>query len=329
MPLTVTPRPLFRQPLEEAAFAGHDEVVRIFLDFLSSTSSAHIVSNAKDAVFYCACRGVNLSTLDIVFDSLRVECAEWGEVLVGTMDEVTDVEVFKRLYSSAEEFIHAEKSDDEQTKDELLSDLLYPAAVKGAVPLIEHLLELGATPKKPASSREPDQEDASDPDDPLDQKDPSYDEDPSGYAVACGHTDAVIYMLEKGFRPRDLSEVPVDDCLVGAVRWESLRMVEAILSHIDRGSPHFGKRLEASLQMAMERENERILSRLLTLGSAALNNRMIRRVRNRAEYVLGLESMADFLQGYLAADEDSRISSPLPSTYSGSSGSDSESSGTE
>ncbi|KAK8137305.1 hypothetical protein PG984_005245 [Apiospora sp. TS-2023a] len=269
-------QPLFRQPLEEAAFAGHDEMVHLFLDFKSSTSSDLAVRKAKALVFYEACHGGKLSTLDIVYEPMRQEFAEWEEALVGNMDEVTDVEVFKRLWSCAEDSINAEKSEDEQTKDEILSSLLYQAAGKGAVPLIEHLLELGATPENPASSREPDQEDLSDQEDAF-QKDPSYDEDPLEYAVACGHTEAVIYMLEKGFRPRDIPEIHVDDCLVGAVRWESSRMVEAILSHIDRDSPNFGKRLEASLQMAMERENERILSRLLTFGSAALNNRMIRR----------------------------------------------------
>lgn len=285
-------------------------MVHILLDFKASTSDPLAVRKAKAIVFDEACRGGKLSTLDIVFESMRAGYAAWEEALVGTMEEVTDVDMFKRLYSYTEEFIDAEKSEDEGSKDHILCNLLCQAAGKGAIPLMEHLMELGATPENPAWSRESDVE------------------DPLEGAVIGGHTEAVIYLLEKGFCPGDFPKVPVDDCLVAAVRWKSLHMVESILSHLNRESPDFGRRLESSLEMAVERENERILSMLLTFGSTAVTNKVIRRLKYKAED-LGLESMADFLRGYLPADDDSALSSPTSSTWSESSGSDNDLSGSE
>ncbi|KAK7998955.1 hypothetical protein PG991_014630 [Apiospora marii] len=322
MELTMSPRPLFRYPLEEAAFAGHDESVHVLLDFMSATSDDEAAYRAKESVFWDACRGGQLSTLEIVFESMREVCTEWDELLMGTMDEVADVGVFKRLYSSDTDFIDAEKSEDEESKDELLCRYLCLAARKGAMPLMEHLIELGATPENPVWSGGSDQED------PLDQEDSLDQEDPLDEAVTGGHTEAVTYLLEKGFRPRDYSRTNDNDCLIGAVDWDNPRLVELILLHLNRESPNFGKHLVGSLEMAMQRENERILSMLLTFGSTAFTDKAIRKVMYHAE-TLGLDSMAHFLQGYLPADDNDLLLAPLPSTGSESSGSDIESSGSE
>ncbi|KAK8036260.1 hypothetical protein PG993_008874 [Apiospora rasikravindrae] len=179
------PCQLFQNPLDIAASKGYIEIVRLLLDVLRSDSSdASAIDRARHSVFLSACRGGQISTLEMVLEPREEGDTKWDQNLYYGMKRVTDVEVFKRLYSSAKGFLHAEELRHEPHQrrywpTSVLPNFLWLAALRGAIPLMEFLIELGATPEtehtwsKVPSERLP-------------------------VEAARGHGEAVVYLLEKG-----------------------------------------------------------------------------------------------------------------------------------
>ncbi|KAK8062799.1 hypothetical protein PG997_014896 [Apiospora hydei] len=252
-------------------------------------------------VFTNACQGNHLSTLEMVLEPREEGDTKWDENFVKNMWHVTDVEVFKRLYSSAKGFLHVEELRDEFRQPRywpttVLPDFLCHAAGQGAIPLMEFLMELGAVPEK-EHTWTPEERDT--------WSDPPRERSPLRNA-ACfrrGNAKAVIYLMEKGFPPRDH--------LTEAVKHGGQQTVEALLSYLDKESPLLPGILEEGLKVAVRTENEPFMRRLLEgFGSTIISNEAIERQRRDAQS-MGLDSMAEHLRRYLNT-EDLGHSLPRP-----------------
>ncbi|KAK8036259.1 hypothetical protein PG993_008873 [Apiospora rasikravindrae] len=262
-------QPLFEDPLSSAALAGDDEIVRLFLDFKQLTSAHSAVAVARRIALPAACRGNHLSTVELVLQSKpqKHDPTEWNTVLYDALFEVTDVETFKRLYEAGRTFLHTENLPRGHSPgfwvNTSLPHLMYCAAERGAVPLMDHLMGIGATAGSSVDGN-------------------TLNEITVGAAASKGQTEAVVWLLQKGF--------PIGRSLDAAVRYGNPGTVEALLEHIGETSMWEEQNIDVCLEEALERGNEAVARLLLNFGSLTLTDEAKARIQRILE-ARGLQFM--------------------------------------
>ncbi|KAK8062801.1 hypothetical protein PG997_014898 [Apiospora hydei] len=108
----------------------------------------------------------------------------WNTVLYDALFEISDVETFKQLYDAAKPFLHTENLPRGHSPgfwvNTSLPHLMYCAAERGAVPLMDHLMEIGATANSSVDGN-------------------TLNELIVEAAASNGQTEAVGWLLQRGF----------------------------------------------------------------------------------------------------------------------------------
>ncbi|KAK8021970.1 hypothetical protein PG993_012737 [Apiospora rasikravindrae] len=141
---TEKPRALLDEPLVAAAFTGHDEVLRLFLNY-----------KLQDPDRWNAPSRETTSTVKLAL-SLESDVRDpYGEKLTavfGCLEYVNDVKIFDLLYTRARHFLHRgvvpyHVDSPRFWTENCLPGPMCKAAKRGNVPLMRYLMELGAAPE--------------------------------------------------------------------------------------------------------------------------------------------------------------------------------------
>ncbi|KAK8061225.1 ankyrin [Apiospora hydei] len=260
---TEKPRALFDEPLVAAAVTGHDEVLRLFLDYKLQDADRWNVWLAKNMVLKGAVEGNHLSTVKLALslepDVRDPDGEKLTAVFFGCLEYANDVEIFDLLYARARHFLHRGlvpyyNDSPRFWTENCLPGLLCRAAKRGNVPLMRYLMELGATtpglsgittesPVRPMKDRL---------------------EGCVWCAARHGHAEAVEYLLDQGFPPGEAWKA--------AVKYGNPQTFEILFEFVDKQSPQFGHDVMQCLDVARERGHDAIVQMLLRSGWHLLSN---------------------------------------------------------
>ncbi|KAK8017136.1 ADP-ribosylglycohydrolase [Apiospora marii] len=253
---TEHPRALFDEPLVAAAYTGHDEVLRLFLDHKLRDPDRWNVWLAKNMVLKGAVEGNHASTVKLALELDPGVHDPYGEkltaVFYGCLEYAADVDIFDLLYDRARHFLHrglVPYYDDNPRfwSDNCLPGLLCKAAERGNVPLLRRLMELGAAPESGTS--------------PTDSSSSSLKrlEGAVWCAARHGRAEAVTYLLDTGF--------PAGEAWKAAVKYGNPQTFELLFGLVDKDrSPHLGQDVMQYLDVAKHRGHDAIVRKLLRSG---------------------------------------------------------------
>ncbi|KAI1075903.1 hypothetical protein F5B20DRAFT_558342 [Whalleya microplaca] len=223
---------IFGYPLCLAAFRGHNEVVRLFMDAIATGSQENGL--LRGTVLEYGAKGNHLSTIELV---LEPEYNYWSTPLVSGLKETASLDIFKRLLPLAKDYLQIEFQRKPNHYDEkFLPSQLAAAAGAGNVAMMEHLFELGATiqPRWCRSKNEL--------------------RNPVLRAAKHGQKNALMCLLNRGF-------VMNQNSLEAAVRYGNPETVQVVLDNIDQIDS-----LSQLLSIAIENENEAVVRMLLSFA---------------------------------------------------------------
>lgn len=239
-----------------AAYSGHDEVLRLFLDHKLQDPDRWNVWLAKNMVLKGAVEGNHTSTVKLALELDPGVHDPYGEkltaVFYGCLEYAADVEIFDMLYDRARLFLHrglVPYCDDNPRfwSDNCLPGLLCKAAERGHVPLLRRLMELGAAPESGSS--------------PTDASSPSLKrlEGAVWCAARHGRAEAVTYLLGVGF--------PAGEAWKAAVKYGNPQVFGVLFGLVDKdNSPHLGQDVRQYLDVARQRGHDAIVGMLLRSG---------------------------------------------------------------
>ncbi|KAK8022082.1 hypothetical protein PG993_012849 [Apiospora rasikravindrae] len=240
-----------------AAYKGYDETVSLFLDayFPEKKTAVAIV------VLY-ASKGNRLSTLELV---LGQECGACTESLCeAAMAHTSSLEIYQKLFARAKERM---QGNPDVNYLDLLGDHMVRMARRGAVPILEYLMQLeipGPAYWMNCPSQSP----------------PNLFQE----AARAGQLETVDWFLKRHPAKRyDLAE---------AVRSGNLAVVQLLLR--DDAGADVAHRL-TPLEAAVEMEHEEMVRMLLVEGRYSLENERLGGKAMKRAKRLGLESMAELL----------------------------------
>ncbi|KAI1858066.1 uncharacterized protein JN550_012888 [Neoarthrinium moseri] len=248
---------IFGEPVDLAAYRGHDEVVRLLMNAITKGSEENGLFWGK--ILKNAAKGNHISTVKLV---LKPEYNYWDPSLVAGLQATASLEIFQTLLPLAKDFLQVEpQRKPNHYHNKFLPSQLQLAARSGNVPMMEYLFYLGVKiPAKWPKSRNPVLE-----------------------AAKHGHKDALICLLTKGFT---LDQ----DSFDAAVRYGNPDIVQVALNNA-------GKRhsFTQALLSAVGRENQSVTRMLLSQETTDLDNEVRTQAWWTAKK-MGLESMARMLK---------------------------------
>ncbi|KAK7936585.1 uncharacterized protein PG986_015023 [Apiospora aurea] len=250
---------LFDEPLVAAAFTGHGEVLRLFLDYKLQDPDRWNVWLAKNMVLKGAVEGNHVSTAKLALslepDVRDPDGEKLTAVFFGRLEYANDVEIFDLLYARARarHFLHRGLVPYYNDSPGFWSENCFPgplcrAAKRGNLPLMRHLMKLGAatpelsgiateSPVKPGKNRL---------------------EGCVWCAARHGHAEAVVYLLNQRFPPREAWNA--------AVKYGNPQAFEILFEFVDKQSHQFGHDVMQCLDVARERGHDAIVQVLLRYG---------------------------------------------------------------
>lgn len=247
---------VFGQPMRSAAFQGHDEVVRLFIDFIATGKRENKLF--RDLILRTAASQNHFSTIQL---GLKEDYNHHDPALVFALRYTRSVDIFKLLLPLARDHLQWEgQSQPDYYTDKFLPEQLAQAAANGNVGMMEHLFHLGV--KLPA--------------------DWPKQRNPILRAARCGQKHALTFLLAKGF-------VLGGDSLEAAVQHGDPGVVRITLENVDPQYP-----LWDSLSIAVEKENEVVTRMLLDIQPTRVDDDTRTHALHRAED-LELESMIEML----------------------------------
>ncbi|KAI0180096.1 ankyrin [Hypoxylon sp. FL1284] len=255
-------------PYPIAAYKGN-------LDFIALLDTNKPESPSQDkqlrALLVCnALAGNQMSVLDHVlgpsFSSASPDLMQWRRPLLEGLSRTTSVDVFKRCFEIVQNVLQYPSGPYNGIyRQEWLINHFGRAAKRGAVPLMEYLVGLGA---------------------PVDGAFPDDDSEfarPISLAALSGQEAAVKWLLDQGAR--------LDRSLQAAVARGSRRVVHMLLDH---GAATDRDAVRKALVEAVKRENPDLF-RLLVRRGAVLDGRTMNEALRCAKKEQ-LESMVGFLK---------------------------------
>lgn len=242
--------------MRSAAFQGHDEVVRLFIDFIAKGKRENKLF--RDLILRTAASQNHFSTIQL---GLKEDYNHHDPALVFALRYTRSVDIFKLLLPLARDHLQWEgQSQPDYYTDRFLPEQLAQAAANGNVEMMEHLFHLGA--KLPT--------------------DWPKQRNPILRAARCGQKNALMYLLAKGF-------VLGGESLEAAVQHGEPEVVRIALGNVDPQYP-----LWESLLIAVEKENEAVTRMLLGIQPTRVDDDTRRHALHRAED-MELESMVEML----------------------------------
>ncbi|KAK8108498.1 hypothetical protein PG984_014299 [Apiospora sp. TS-2023a] len=249
------PRGTFNFALGVAAYKGHNEIVRLLLDLYSKSSTP------VDIVVRHASKANNLSTLELILD---VDC---GYAPLEAIAATSSLEIYQRLYPLAKGVLLHNPHD---SYLQSIAKHMVLMAGRGAVPVLEHLLQLDI----PGVAY--------------------WDSHPSGRskkpdllqaAARAGQLETVRWLLGR-------SEEVTGEALEAAAACGNCAVMVLLLKQ--SGEP--GEIQSHALPIAVEREHNDVAEFLLGWGYVDLQGVDLAFEKARA---MGLESMVELLSYYL------------------------------
>lgn len=242
--------------MKSAASQGHDEVVRLFIDFIARGKRENKLF--RDLILSTAARQNHLSTVQL---GLKEDYNHHDPTLVASLRYTGSVDIFKLLLPLARDHLQWEgQSQPNYYTDSFLPEQLVQAAANGNVEMMEHLFHLGA--ELPAGWPK--------------------ERNPILKAARCGQKHALTFLLAKGF-------VLGGDSLEAAVQHGDPGVVRIALDNVDPQYP-----LWNSLLIAVEKENEAVTRMLLAIQPTRVDDDTRTHALHQAED-MELESMVKLL----------------------------------
>ncbi|KAI3336334.1 ankyrin [Xylariaceae sp. AK1471] len=258
--------PVLFDPYDAAAYKGNEEILSCLL------ANEKTINRGRDprlTIIWTAPRGNQMGAIELALSSVDFsspKSANFQKFLDYALSSTTSVDVFRRCFELVNGHLqHPSRPSDIVHLQERLLRWFCKAARRGAVALMEHLAQLGASVNGCLSDEE------------------NKFLRPISLAAIKGHEHAVKWLLDRG--------AALDCSLHAAVVHGSISIVQLLLEH---GAIHDHGTVQRALLEAVKTENETLFRLLMTHG-ARLDKAIIEKATEIVE-IEQLESIKKLLQ---------------------------------